>query len=80
MNQSRGRDHLARELQANERLFRNTNSLTEGRVDDDRRIHGRECVRDERCDFFAPHAGSLVSSGSPLRHLGSGNVARADIR
>lgn len=47
----------------------NTNSLTKGRADDDRQMRGWQRVRDERCDFFAPLASSLVLPGPALRHL-----------
>jgi hypothetical protein len=69
-------DHLPGQLEANERLLSRTEALSQGGVDDDGRIRGRQRVRDEGRDLLPTHGGPLVSSGISFGHVGSARNAR----
>ena len=62
------RDHLAGQLEADERLLGGAEALGEGGVDDDGRIRGRQRVRDEGRDLLPTYGGPLVSSGGSFGH------------
>jgi hypothetical protein len=63
------RDHLARQLEADQGVFGVPRALQSRPIHRDRWLCRRQRMRNEGCDLLTPNLGPLVSTRDPLRHI-----------